>query len=54
MDEALEIAMDIVERRTHSLKRVDRSWNILMSFFSNHLNGKTRSRKMGPGRMLTK
>jgi hypothetical protein len=48
MDETLEIAMDVVERRSHSLRRANRLWNIPMNSFSNHMNGKTISRKMGP------
>jgi hypothetical protein len=38
-DETLEIAMDDVERMTHSL-RTNMSWNIPMNSLSNHLNGK--------------
>ncbi len=49
IDEALETAMDVVERGTHSLRRTNKSWNIPMNFLSNHLNGKTRSKKMGLG-----
>lgn len=30
------------------LRRANRSWNISLSSLSNHLNGKTRSRKMKP------
>ncbi len=52
MDEALEIAMDVVERGTHSLRRANMPWNIPMSSLSNHLNGKTRSRNMGPRRVF--
>jgi hypothetical protein len=51
-NEALETTMDAVERGTHSLRKASRSWNIPMSSFFNHVNGKTRSRKMGPRRML--
>ncbi len=54
MDETLETTMDVVERGSHSLNRVNRSWNIPMSSLSNHLNGKTRSRKMGPRRVHIK
>jgi hypothetical protein len=46
-NEALEVTMDVVERGTHSLRRANRSWNIPMSSFFDHLNGKTRSKKMG-------
>lgn len=35
-------------KRTHSLKKVNGSWNIPLNTFSNHLNGKTKSRNMGP------
>jgi hypothetical protein len=51
-NEALETTMDVVERVTRSLRKANRSWNIPMSSLSNHLNGKTRSRKIGPRRML--
>jgi hypothetical protein len=47
MDETLKIAMDVVERGTHFLKRASRSWNIPMNSLSDHPSGKTRSRKMG-------
>jgi len=33
MDEALEIAMDAIEKGTHSLRRANRSWNIPISSF---------------------
>jgi hypothetical protein len=46
--------MNVVERGTLSLKRISKSWNILMSSIADHLNGKTRSRKMGLGGVLTK
>ncbi len=47
-DEALELAMDVVENGTYSLWRAKRAWNIPMSSISYHLNGKTISKKMGP------
>jgi hypothetical protein len=53
-NEALEATMDVVERATHSLRRASKSWNIPMNSTTNHLNGKTRSRKMGPKGVLTK
>jgi hypothetical protein len=28
IDEALKLAMDVIERRTHSLKKANKSWNI--------------------------
>jgi len=43
----LKTIMDVVEKGTHSLRRVSRLWNIPMSSLINHLNGKTKSRKMG-------
>ncbi len=45
--------MNVVERRTLSLKRTSKSWNIPMISIVDHLNGKTRSRKMGLGGVLT-
>ncbi len=47
MNETLKTTMDVVERGSHSLRRANMSWNIPMSSFFNHLNGKTRSRNMG-------
>jgi hypothetical protein len=38
-NDTLETTMDVVERRTHSLKGVSRTWNIPFTF---HLNGKTK------------
>jgi hypothetical protein len=48
MDETLETTMDAIERGTNSLKKASRSWNIPMNSFFDHLNGKTRSKNMGP------
>ncbi len=39
--------MGAIERRTCYLRRANRSWNIHLHSLSYHLNGKTRSRKMG-------
>jgi hypothetical protein len=50
----LEEAMDIIERKTHSIRRANKSWNIPMSSLVDNLNGKTRSWKMGLGGVLTK
>jgi hypothetical protein len=52
MDEALEISMDVVEGGMHSLKRANMSWNIPMSSLYDHMNGKSKSRRMGPGGVL--
>jgi len=46
IDEMLEVAMDVVEKGTHSLRRANKSWNIPMSSIVDHLNGKTISEKM--------
>jgi len=54
IDEALKTTMDVIEKGTHSLRRVNKSWNIPMSSLFNHLNGKTRSRNMGPRGVSTK
>jgi hypothetical protein len=51
-NEALKTTMDVVEKGTHSLRRTNKSWNIPMNSLSNHLNGKTRFRKMGLGGVL--
>lgn len=40
-NEWLKEAMDVVERMTHSLKRVSKRWNIFVYFLLDHLNGKT-------------
>jgi hypothetical protein len=53
-NKALETVMDVVDKRTHSLKKDIISWNILVISIANHLNGKTKSRKMGPKGVLTK
>jgi hypothetical protein len=50
--ETLKTAMDVVERGTHSLKRAIKSWNIPMISIVDHLNGKTRSKKMEPRSVL--
>jgi hypothetical protein len=47
IDKTLEIAMDVVEKRTYALNKVSNSWNIPMKFHLDHMNGKTRSIKMG-------
>jgi hypothetical protein len=52
-NDALETTMDVVEKGTHSLIRANKTWNILLNSFSNHLNGKTRSSKMGPRGVFT-
>jgi hypothetical protein len=54
IDETLKATMDVVERGTHSLRRANKSWNIPMNSTTDHLNGKTRSRKLGPKGVLTR
>ncbi len=44
-NEWLKEAMDVVERMTHSLKRVSKPWNIFALLFLDHLNGKTSVQK---------
>jgi hypothetical protein len=44
--------MDAIENGTFSLCKASRAWNIPMSSISNHLNGKTISRKMVPRGVL--
>ncbi len=46
--EPSELAMDVVENGTYSLRKASRAWNIPMSFVFDHLNEKPISRKMGP------
>jgi hypothetical protein len=52
MNEALEIAMDTIEKRTHFSRKASKSWNIPMNSLFNHLNGETKSKKMGPRGVL--
>ncbi len=51
---ALEATMDIVERRTHYLKRISKSRNIPLNSLSDHLIDKTRFMKIGPRGVLIK
>jgi hypothetical protein len=50
----LENAMDVMEKGHIYLQKVTRYWNIPFTSFSNHLNGRIRSRKMEPQGVLTK
>jgi hypothetical protein len=36
-DQALKEAMDVIDKGTCSLRVVNKSWNILVASFSNHL-----------------
>jgi hypothetical protein len=46
--------MDVVERGYTSLKKACKHWHIPLTFFSNNLNGITKSRKQGPQGMVNK
>jgi hypothetical protein len=49
----LEEAMDAMENQTIFFRRASKQWNILLTSLSNHLYGKTRTRKLGPIGILT-
>jgi hypothetical protein len=40
--------MDAIERGITSLRKANRHWNIPLTSRSNHLYGKTKSKKIGP------
>jgi hypothetical protein len=50
--ETFKETMDVIEKQTWFLCRDDRSWNIPLSFLCDHLNGETKSKKMGLGGLL--
>ncbi len=52
-NESLEIAMDVVECGITSLQGPNKFRGILVTSFSDHLNGKTINRKIGPPSVLT-
>jgi hypothetical protein len=52
-NKSLEIAMDAVERGITSLQGPNKFWDILGTSLSDHLIGKTRSRKIGQPSVLT-
>jgi hypothetical protein len=53
IDEALlKEAMDEIESGKTSLRQTSRHWNIPCTFLSNHLNGKTKSKKGGSASVL--
>jgi hypothetical protein len=54
LNESLEIAMDGVEGGITYLLRANKFWGIPVISIFNHLNGKTKSRKIGPHAILTK
>jgi hypothetical protein len=39
--------MDAIENMQTFLRKFNKLWNILLTSLSNHLNGKTRTQKMG-------
>jgi hypothetical protein len=43
----LEVAMTVVEKNTYALNKANNSWNIPMNFHLYHMNGKTKSIKIG-------
>jgi hypothetical protein len=45
--------MDIIESGHTSLRKANKYENILFASLLDHLNGKTRSRKVGPQGVLT-
>ncbi len=44
--------MDVIEG-TYSMKKATKQWNIPLISLLDHLNGKIKSRKIGPSRVLT-
>jgi hypothetical protein len=52
-NQQLEDAMDIIESGHTSLRKANKYENILFASLLDHLNGKTRSRKVGPQGVLT-
>jgi hypothetical protein len=44
--------MDVMEKGNAYLKMVEKYWNILATSLSDHLNGRTRCKKVGPQGML--
>ncbi len=51
--ESLKVAMDVVERGITFLWGANKFWGKHVTSLSNHLCGKTRSRKIGPPIVLT-
>ncbi len=44
--------MDAIECGNKTLRQISRLWSIPLSSLSNHLNGKTQTRKVGVGGIL--
>jgi hypothetical protein len=53
IDEHLEEALDVMKKVVTFFKRANKHWNNPLTSLSNHLNGKTRSKKYGPLGVLT-
>ncbi len=52
-NQQLEDAMDIIESGHTSLRKANKYENIIFASLLDHLNGRTRSRKVGPQGVLT-
>ncbi len=54
-NEALEEAMDVMERGQTFLRKINKFWQVPLTLLSNHLNGRTslRLRKVGLKGVLT-
>jgi uncharacterized membrane protein len=52
IEQALELAMDVIEKMTHSLKRASKIWNIILNSIFDH-EWKTRSKNMELRGVLT-
>jgi hypothetical protein len=52
--EGLEEAMETIEQDIYSLQGASWIFHIFLNFFSDHLNGRTWSKKMGPLGVLTR
>jgi hypothetical protein len=52
-NESLEIAMNVVEPDITSLLGPNKFWGRFVTSLSDHLNGKSISRKIGPSGVLT-
>jgi len=45
--------MDTIQKKHFSMTRANQHWHIPLTSLSDHLNGKTRSKKVGPQGILT-
>jgi hypothetical protein len=52
-NESLETTMNVIQRGITFLWGANKFWGILVISLSDHLNGKTKSRKIGPPNVLT-